>query len=557
MDDSLRNLKHDGIELERMVTQKMIEDCKLDACVDVLLEGLAKIQGLKPWRDLPDPATFGSNNSEGYQKITSQLREHLDHLLPGYLHDKDGSNIIYRKTFKDRLERRWKLRATSMVATKDKASDSFEDALLNMLTEREYQKRTENVQPHSIPTPLEEVNAYCQLRQYIEGETESASFACGGTILIDSTTSDAPLEKSSPQPILPASSFSQIYSGPLGLFRKHVDTPRSENQIGSLVVCLPSRFKGGMLIIQHNRQLLEFDWSPQSESAIQWVAFYSDCEHEIQTVTDGNRITLTYNLYVSEPVGSIHPQDGIVLPQSLPLHGFLKDLMCDPRFMSQGGVLGVYCSHAYPHASEIANMQLPRGLKGADLVLYTVLQSLGIEVDIRPVLEYCGEYGSQNLDLGIKGIVRANKRHYFSSWDYYDSYYWRTYMSAGIDRYWKLLLMSRRVRGMRDLTEVARREGVAIHGWYANEGARVGTKCESYVTADRGQEEGLDDVSQDVWPAWYLPGIVWINEPKHEEMALSQISFGNEAAVGTRYSCAAILAVIPPFDERPVVSAIQ
>lgn len=51
-----------------------------------------------------------------------------------------------------------------------------------------------------------------------------------------------------------------------------------------------------------------------------------------------------------------------------------------------GGVLGAFCSHAYPHASEDASVLLPRGLKGADLVLYSVLHSLGVQVDVLPVM---------------------------------------------------------------------------------------------------------------------------------------------------------------------------
>lgn len=51
-----------------------------------------------------------------------------------------------------------------------------------------------------------------------------------------------------------------------------------------------------------------------------------------------------------------------------------------------GGVLGVFCSHAYPHTLEDASILLPRGLKGADLMLYSVLHSLGVEVDVLPVM---------------------------------------------------------------------------------------------------------------------------------------------------------------------------
>ena len=44
-----------------------------------------------------------------------------------------------------------------------------------------------------------------------------------------------------------------IYTAPNGCFKAHVDTPRSGNMFGSLVVCLPSQFTGGSLL---TRQLM-------------------------------------------------------------------------------------------------------------------------------------------------------------------------------------------------------------------------------------------------------------------------------------------------------------
>lgn len=57
-------------------------------------------------------------------------------------------------------------------------------------------------------------------------------------------------------------------------------------------------------------------------------------------------------------------------------------------------------------------------------------------------------------------------------------------------------------------------------------------------------------VINDTWPNVSIPGITWINEPAHNEMAFSYIAYGNEASIGTMYSYAAILAIVPPFDER-------
>ena len=39
-----------------------------------------------------------------------------------------------------------------------------------------------------------------------------------------------------------------VYSAPSGKFKAHVDTPRSEKQFGSLVVCLPVAHEGLLLL---------------------------------------------------------------------------------------------------------------------------------------------------------------------------------------------------------------------------------------------------------------------------------------------------------------------
>lgn len=128
-----------------------------------------------------------------------------------------------------------------------------------------------------------------------------------------------------------------IYPGPSGLFKKHVDTPRSELQIGSLVVCLPSPFQGGKLVVRHEGREVDFDWGPQSASTIQWTAFYSDCEHEIMTITDGERVTITYNLFATEMEGGSVPRP-VMDPTKSPLWYDLKSLLSQPGFMKDGTV---------------------------------------------------------------------------------------------------------------------------------------------------------------------------------------------------------------------------
>ena len=164
-----------------------------------------------------------------------------------------------------------------------------------------------------------------------------------------------------------------IYSGPSGKFKAHVDTPRSETQIGSLVVCLPSKFKGGVLSVSHQENTVRFDWSASSSASqtpsIQWAAFYSDCCHEVQEVTAGQRVTLTYNLYASRGSGFLagkkHSMDATHLPTYQPL----IDLLRSRTFMAEGGSMAIGLTHAYPYTHALMHRQLPSALKGTDMML--------------------------------------------------------------------------------------------------------------------------------------------------------------------------------------------
>lgn len=212
-----------------------------------------------------------------------------------------------------------------------------------------------------------------------------------------------------------------IYSGPSGHFKAHVDTPRSNEQIGSLVVCLPSAHQGGQLEVRHQGRSMKFDWSmPETaRPEIQWAAFYSDCEHEVMEVTSGHRITLTYNLYARNmsSTDAPHAGRGLMDPTQLPLHGILHSLFLQENFMPGGGYLGVHTSHAYPHTSKSAC--LPATLKGADMVVWETFRSLDCVVKLRPVVELADlyHYGHEPEDEDDCPAVELT---YASSEDLYD-----------------------------------------------------------------------------------------------------------------------------------------
>lgn len=127
----------------------------------------------------------------------------------------------------------------------------------------------------------------------------------------------------------------QVYQGPSGFFKPHVDTPRSELQFGSLVVSLPCYHEGGQLIVRQQGHSTVFDWS-KNDKDIQWAAFYSDCEHEVLEVTSGHRITLTYNLFVRRGLGEMAGHCDTLDARQLPLFKHVKEVLFDSNFMPKG-----------------------------------------------------------------------------------------------------------------------------------------------------------------------------------------------------------------------------
>lgn len=95
------------------------------------------------------------------------------------------------------------------------------------------------------------------------------------------------------------------------------------------------------MAVRHRGRQVVFDWASaieKSPSTVQWAAFFSDCEHEVMEVTDGHRLTLTYNLYWT-PQGPASMADnlGAFDPESLTFFSPLQGLVECPQFLAKGG----------------------------------------------------------------------------------------------------------------------------------------------------------------------------------------------------------------------------
>ena len=88
---------------------------------------------------------------------------------------------------------------------------------------------------------------------------------------------------------------SMLVYGPGQFFVEHQDSEKDDAMVATLVVGLPSIFKGGVLEVRHGGKTATYRGS---RHALSFVAFFSDCRHQVKPVRSGYRVALTYNLLV-------------------------------------------------------------------------------------------------------------------------------------------------------------------------------------------------------------------------------------------------------------------
>ncbi|KAL8413522.1 hypothetical protein RB594_004964 [Gaeumannomyces avenae] len=307
-----------------------------------------------------------------------------------------------------------------------------------------------------------------------------------------------------------------IYSSPSGFFKSHVDTPRSEAQFGSLVVCLPYKHEGGQLIVRHTKHAITYDWSASKAGAdaVHWAAFYSDCEHEVKELTQGHRVTLTYNLYYAPGAGDLAEHAPAMQVRTLPLYEKVQGALAEPSFMSGGGLLGVYLTHAYAHSTRAARKALPSVLKGADMAVYAVFRAHGLDVRIRPVLPR------------DRAAEADEEKQYGYGYRDYGPY-----------------------RG----SEPSRGGGGDEEEFNTRVGIHLGKLT---VTREGGYH---DSRPKDVWNGWPHDrlDVNWLTDPgpaELEEATLVHMTYGNDAGVDAMYMHAALLVQVPAASERTQVA---
>ena len=209
------------------------------------------------------------------------------------------------------------------------------------------------------------------------------------------------------------SMYSIVYLPPLTLryytdkgsfFKPHVDTPRSKNMFGSLVIVFPTPHEGGALHLRHRGQEWIFDsgqvLAAKDKPSIGYAAFFSDIEHEVAPVTSGHRVTLTYNLYFEndEPISADDTVSKHLAPPLVNEGAFTEAftaLLEDPEFLAEGGTLAFGLRHVYPIKDDLKHVY--NVLKGSDAVVYQSVRANLFE----PVLYMY----YKNDGLGVEGVL--------------------------------------------------------------------------------------------------------------------------------------------------------
>ncbi|KAJ6603607.1 hypothetical protein DFH09DRAFT_1124689 [Mycena vulgaris] len=139
---------------------------------------------------------------------------------------------------------------------------------------------------------------------------------------------------------------------------------RNDGRVATLSVTLPVRFRGGALVIRDGDAQERLDTAAPT-SDLEWTAFLAECECEVETVTKGCRMSLSYAIFAkSFGATSLTPD-----PLFTPSQPFL-DLLPPVLQMSRGRKIAFLLAHDY---------DVDPSLKGGDSMLYHALKLYNLQ----------------------------------------------------------------------------------------------------------------------------------------------------------------------------------
>ncbi|HQX48957.1 MAG TPA: 2OG-Fe(II) oxygenase, partial [Planctomycetaceae bacterium] len=162
-----------------------------------------------------------------------------------------------------------------------------------------------------------------------------------------------------------------------GFFLPHKDGEKVDRMVATLVVGLPSKHAGGELLVRHAgaESVIRFD-DPTQQYAVQYAAFYADCEHEVKPLESGYRLCLVYNLVLSGT-----DQEKLQAPNFAEQTSQLTALLQKWKASKQTEKLAFGLSYEYSKDG-----LSPENLKGEDRTLAEVITSAAEKAGCRATI---------------------------------------------------------------------------------------------------------------------------------------------------------------------------
>jgi len=179
-----------------------------------------------------------------------------------------------------------------------------------------------------------------------------------------------------------------------GHFKKHKDTPRSEQSVGTLLFILPSKYSGGEFQLSHKGVDKVYKFPCDDKETLHWVAFFGDVDHSVKYLYGGVRLTLAYNLNREDEREST-PVEPTFEEQTKQMIREFRACLEDENCLEEGGKVGFNCHHLYTNsqffkgstASDALDQKKVNKLKGKDFIVGLAALHCGLDVYLQPYLK--------------------------------------------------------------------------------------------------------------------------------------------------------------------------
>jgi hypothetical protein len=166
------------------------------------------------------------------------------------------------------------------------------------------------------------------------------------------------------------------------------------------VIIYPTAYEGGELVLRQEHREWTFDakslTASQPSPSLSWVAFSSEVEREMLKVTSGRRVTVTYNLHLTDPASGPGASELTINSESASdFQTQFRSLLESPEFLPEGGTLGFGLDQPYPLTFKTKLKKLAKSLKGEDARVYQACRELQLQPSLRMIYydDYAGGYG--------------------------------------------------------------------------------------------------------------------------------------------------------------------